>query len=109
MKIAYRLLMLVALLAIAGTAHAQTTRTPKTRDLTEQQKQRLEQNKQQLEQRRETLKQNHDQLTAQRKELMEQLRDLQKSIRDQVKAGTLTKEKATEQLKAWRDAHKPPT
>jgi Spy/CpxP family protein refolding chaperone len=109
MKITHRILTVAALLVVAGTANAQRTPPdkPSRPALTDAQKQRLEQKKDEIQQHRDQLKQKADQLVAQRKEQMEQLREIQKSIRDQVAAGTLTKDQAREQIRAWREAHKP--
>lgn len=45
--------------------------------------------------------------SAAQKEYAKALRAEEKSLRAQVKAGTLTKKSAAEQLKAWRQANKP--
>ena len=45
--------------------------------------------------------------TAAQKAYAKALRAEQKSLRDQVKAGTITKQSAADQLKAWREANKP--
>jgi hypothetical protein len=47
--------------------------------------------------------------TAEQKAFAQAFRAQQKSMRDQVKAGTITKKSAAEQLKAWRAANKPTT
>ena len=47
--------------------------------------------------------------TAEQKAYAKALRAEQKSLHDQVKAGTLTKQSAADQLKAWREANKPAT
>ncbi len=47
--------------------------------------------------------------TAEQKAFAQAFRAQQKSLRDQVKAGTITKKSAAEQLKAWRAANKPTT
>ena len=38
---------------------------------------------------------------------MKAYQDERKSLMEQVKAGTIDKKTAAEQLKAWREAHKP--
>jgi len=47
--------------------------------------------------------------TAEQKAFAQAFRAQQKTLRDQVKAGTITKKSAAEQLKAWRAANKPTT
>jgi hypothetical protein len=45
--------------------------------------------------------------TAAQKAYAKALRAEEKSLRSQVKAGTITKQSAADQLKAWREANKP--
>ena len=47
--------------------------------------------------------------TAEQKAFAQAFRAQQKTLRDQVKAGTITKKSAAEQLKAWRAANRPTT
>ena len=115
MKSRYQILAAALLLALPGVARAQATLTSEQRQALEDRRQQLEDHRQQvqqhrkelLQQRREQLKQQRDQLFARRHELMQELRDLQKQLREQVKSGQLTKDQAKDQLRAWRQGHKP--
>ena len=89
----------------AGTAQAQTARPHGGPDA-EARREFLKEHKGELKAKWESL--TPDQKAA-FKANFKAYQDERKSLMAQVKAGTLDKKSAADQLKAWREAHKPTT
>ena len=93
MRLTHTFLAAAGALLIAGTAHAQTTTTPRP-DRTEQRAKRHEM---------------AANMTPEQKEFAKAMRAERKRIGGEVKAGTLTRDQAKAEMKAWRESHKKPT
>lgn len=120
MKARVFLMASAAVLVVSGLAWAQAPKGPgpavseERRQMIEARREKARQHREEMLQRREELKdlradlrQRRDQVGAERREMLTQFRDFQKDLHAQLKAGTLTREAATEQLRQWRKDHRP--
>lgn len=100
----------LALVLSAGVAESQAT-TRKTGGDPAARREAMKERREEMKERRDDRKERIEALTpAQReaaKEHMKAYQEQRKLVLEKVKAGTIDRKTAAEQLKAWREAHRP--
>ena len=101
----------LALVLSAGVAEAQATKGRPAGADPAARREAMKERREEIKERRDGRKERIEALTpAQReaaKEHMKAYQEQRKAVLEQVKAGTIDRKTAAEQLKAWREAHKP--